>query len=145
MKYAWSILEVYLKYIWSMLQVSFRHISNILWKLHFQYILSIFKVYSTLVRVTGLDILRARWRACMQRARKEVLACTKLCGRKSIKTSLKLVSAIFYQIFISHQIIALQKLWKTIFISSKKFFLFLKYLNFCISVFPSFSPCQPLL
>ena len=58
---------------------------------------------------------------------------------------LKLVSAIFYQIFIFHQMIALQKLWKRFFISSKKLFLFPRYLNFCISVFPSFFPCQPLL
>ena len=51
---------------------------------------------------------------------------------------LKLVSATFYQIFIFHQIIALQKLWKIFFISSKKLFLFLRYSNFCIFVFPSF-------
>ena len=52
---------------------------------------------------------------------------------------LKLVSAIFYQIFISHQMVALQKLGK-MFILSKKLFSFLKYSNFCISVFPSFPP-----
>ena len=57
---------------------------------------------------------------------------------------LTLASAIFYQIFIFLQTIALQKLWKTFFISSKKF-LFSRYSNFCISVFHSFSPCQPLL
>ena len=56
---------------------------------------------------------------------------------------LKLVSAIIYQILIFHQMIALQKLWKMFFISSKKLFLFLRYLNFCIFVFPFFSPCQP--
>ena len=50
----------------------------------------------------------------------------------------KLVSAIFYQFFIFHQMIALQKLWKMFFISSKKLFSFLRYLNFCIFVFPSF-------
>ena len=44
---------------------------------------------------------------------------------------LKRVSAIFYQIFIFHQIITLQKLWKMFFISSKNLFLFLRYLNFC--------------
>ena len=59
--------------------------------------------------------------------------------------SLKFVSAIFYQIFIFHQMIALQKLWKIVFISSKKLFSFERYLNFCIFVFPSFLPCQPLL
>ena len=53
---------------------------------------------------------------------------------------LKLVSAIFYQIFIFHQMIALQKLQKIFFISSKKLFSLLRYLNFCIFVFPSF-PC----
>ena len=47
---------------------------------------------------------------------------------------LKLVSAIFYQIFIFHQIIALQKLWKMFFISSKKLFWFSRYSNFCIFV-----------
>ena len=35
---------------------------------------------------------------------------------------LKLVAAMFYQIFISHQMIALQKLWKMLFISSEKLF-----------------------
>ena len=58
---------------------------------------------------------------------------------------LKLVSAIFYQIFVFHQIIALQKLWKKFSISPKKLFSFLRYLNFCIFVFPSFFPSQPLL
>ena len=58
---------------------------------------------------------------------------------------LKLVSAIFYQVFIFHQMIALQKLWKKFFISSKKLFSFLRYLNFCIFVFPSFFSYQPLL
>ena len=60
------------------------------------------------------------------------------------RRSLKLVSAIFDQIFIFNQMIALQKLWKMFFISSKKLFSFLRYSCFCISVFPSFSPCQPL-
>ena len=58
---------------------------------------------------------------------------------------LNLVSTMFYQIFIFLQMIALQKLWKMFFISSKKLFLFLRYLNFYIFVFPSFFPCQPLL
>ena len=59
--------------------------------------------------------------------------------------TLKLVPAIFYQIFICHQMIAFQKLSKMLFISSKNLFSFWRYSNFCISVFPSFSPCQPLL
>ena len=61
------------------------------------------------------------------------------------KMYLKLVSAIFYEILILHQMIVLQKLWKMFFISSKKLFSFSRYSNFCISTFPSFSPCQPLL
>ena len=51
--------------------------------------------------------------------------------------NLKLVSAIFYEIFISHQTIVLQKLRKMLFISSKKLFSFSRYSHFCISVFPS--------
>ena len=43
---------------------------------------------------------------------------------------LKFVSTIFYQIFIFHQMIVLQKLWKIFFISSKKIFSFLRYSNF---------------
>ena len=58
--------------------------------------------------------------------------------------SLKLVSAMYYQIFIFNEMIALQKLWKMFFISSKKLFSFSRYSNFCIFVYPSFSPCQPL-
>ena len=41
-------------------------------------------------------------------------------------SDLKLVSAIFYQIFIFHQMIALQKLWKMFSISSKKLFSFFR-------------------
>ena len=52
--------------------------------------------------------------------------------------TLKLVSAIFYQLFICHQRIALQKLWKLFFISSKKLFSFSRYAIFCLSVFPFF-------
>ena len=59
--------------------------------------------------------------------------------------SLKLVSAIFYQIFVFHQMIALYKLWKMLFISSKKLFSFSRCSNFSIFVFPSFFHCQPLL
>ena len=50
------------------------------------------------------------------------------------------MSTIFYQIFVFHQMIALLKLWKMFFISTKKLFLFLRYLNFYIFVFPSFFP-----
>ena len=58
------------------------------------------------------------------------------------KQMLKLVSAIFYQIFYFNQMIAPQKLWKMFFISSKKLFSLLRSSNFCISIF---SPYQPLL
>ena len=53
-------------------------------------------------------------------------------------TSLKLVSAIFYQIFIFHKMLALKKPWKMFFISSKKLISFTRYSNFCI-----FSPFFP--
>ena len=46
---------------------------------------------------------------------------------------LKLVSAIFYQIFIYHQKIALQKIWKMFFISSKKALFVLEILKFSSS------------
>ena len=43
---------------------------------------------------------------------------------KTWTQNLKFVSAIFYQIFIFQQTVALQKLWKMFFIASKKLFLF---------------------
>ena len=49
-------------------------------------------------------------------------------------------SAIFYQIFISYQMITLQKIWKMFFILSKNLFSFWRYSSFCIFVFRSFSP-----
>ena len=54
------------------------------------------------------------------------------------ESTLKLVPAIFYQSFIFHQMIVLQKLWKMFFISSKKLFSFSRYSNFCIFVFSPF-------
>ena len=51
---------------------------------------------------------------------------------------LKSVRAIFYQFFIFYQMIALQKLWKMFFISSKKLFSFSRYSIFYVFVFPSF-------
>ena len=58
-------------------------------------------------------------------------------------SSLKLVSAIFYQIFIFYQIISLQKLWKMFFISSKSSF---RYSNFCIFLSsPRFFPVSHCL
>ena len=56
---------------------------------------------------------------------------------RAICKSIKLVSAIFYQNFF-HQMIALQKLWKMFFISSKKLFSFSRYSNFY-----NFSPSFP--
>ena len=56
------------------------------------------------------------------------------------KIDLKLVSAIFHQIFIFHRMIALQKLGKMFFISSKKLFSFSRYSNFCNFIFLSFFP-----
>ena len=54
------------------------------------------------------------------------LSCqSNLCSTKSITQIL--------------EVIALQKLWKMLFISSKKLFLFSRYSIFCISVLPSFS------
>ena len=50
---------------------------------------------------------------------------------------LKLVSAIFYQNSIFHQMEARQNLWQMFFISSKKLFLFSRYSNFCL-FFPYF-------
>ena len=50
----------------------------------------------------------------------------------------KFVSANFYQIFIFHQMIAIQKLWKIIFVSSKKALFVLeifKFLYICPSLF----------
>ena len=57
-----------------------------------------------------------------------------------MKAYLKLVSAIFYQTFIFHHMIALRKLIRRIFISSRKLFSFLRYSNFGIFVFPYFLP-----
>ena len=47
----------------------------------------------------------------------------------------------FDQIFIFHQMIALQKLWKMLFNLSRKLFSFSRYSVFCISVLPSFFAC----
>ena len=58
---------------------------------------------------------------------------------------LKLLSAIFIKFLFFYQMIALQKLWKMLFISSKKLFLFSRYSIFCISVLPSLSTCRSLL
>ena len=51
---------------------------------------------------------------------------------------LKLVSATFYQIFISHQMIALQKPLKNVFYFILKALLFSRHSVFCISVYSFF-------
>ena len=65
-----------------------------------------------------------------------------ICGDRKCRflSNLKLVLAIFIKFLFFHQIIALQKLWEMLFISSKKLFSSLRYLNFCISIFPLFFP-----
>ena len=74
------------------------------------------------------------------------LTVTSYCGKTFYYKfwTLKPVSAIFYQIFIFHQITALQKVRKMFFISSNKLFSFSRYSNFCIFFFPFLFPCQPL-
>ena len=47
--------------------------------------------------------------------------------------------------FLLHHLIAVKKLRKMLFISSKKLSSFSKYSSFCISLFLSFFSCQPLL
>ena len=62
------------------------------------------------------------------------------------KVNLKACLRYFLSNFLFfHQMIALQMLLKIFFTSSKKLFSFSRYSHFCISVFPSFSPCPPLL
>ena len=51
-----------------------------------------------------------------------------------------LVSAIFIKFVFFHQMIALQKLWKMLFISSKKLFSFSRYSIFVFLSFPLFLP-----
>ena len=51
---------------------------------------------------------------------------------------LRLVPATLYQIFIFHQMLALQNLWKMFFISSKKLFVFSRYSNFVFLSSPLF-------
>ena len=56
----------------------------------------------------------------------------------AIVSNLKLVSAIFIKFLFYHQPIALQKVWKMLFIWSKKRFSISRYSIFCISVLSSF-------
>ena len=64
---------------------------------------------------------------------------------KCLKYLFKACVRYFLSNFYFSQMIALKKLSKMLFISCEKLFSLLRYSNFCISVFPSFSPCQPLL
>ena len=66
-----------------------------------------------------------------------------ICPMWSYRTCF--LSAIFIIFLYFHQMIALQKLWKMLFISSKKLFSFSRYSIFCISVLPSFSTSRPLV
>ena len=63
-----------------------------------------------------------------------MLKCKCLCP---VILNLKLVSAIFYQIFIFSPNDRPSKIMKNIFISSEKLFWFSRYSNFC-NIFPSF-------
>ena len=62
-----------------------------------------------------------------------------------IKRKLKACVRYFLSNFYFSRNDSASKIMKIFFISSKKLFLFSRYSNFCISVFPSFPPCQPLL
>ena len=54
-----------------------------------------FYSWPTILNNPGLDKLCARWRACMQRARKEVFLCTKSHARKLVKTFLTSTPTLF--------------------------------------------------
>ena len=71
----------------------------------------------------------------------------KKLGRFFLHTYLLFKACVRYFLtnFYYSLMIVLQKLWNMFFISSKKLFSFSRYSSFCISIFPSFSPCQPLL
>ena len=81
-------------------------------------------------------IMQSDW----QEKKVDQLLCVRKVALGMRFMPLKLVSAIFCQIFFFffHQMIALRKLWKMFFVSSKKLILFLRYSNFC-----NFFPCFP--
>ena len=74
-----------------------------------------------------------------------LLVITVIPQLRHSEVNLKPVSAIFIKFLFFHQMIALQKLCKMLFISSKKLFSFSRSSNFSIPVLPPFSPCRPLL
>ena len=73
-----------------------------------------------------------------------VMTCTKTY-QKVLQYSDMLNKACVRHFLFFHQMRALQKLREMISIPSKKFISFLRYLNFCIPVLPSFSLCRLLL
>ena len=66
------------------------------------------------------------------------------CYDKSVVLNNVIKACARYFLFF-YQMRSLIKLWKMLFISSKRLFPFSRYSNFCISIFLSFSPCRPLL
>ena len=75
------------------------------------------------------------------------MSCTKTYQKLSQYSEMLKKACSQYFLFF-HQMRAFRKLWEMIFIRSKKlisFLRYLRYLNFCISVLPAFSPCQSLL
>ena len=93
------------------------------------------------------------YKTCLFKSKKTVSVrkwlVTKFCIARSVKRILArtifLVSATFIKFLFFPRIIALQKLWKMVFISSKELFSFSRYSFFCISVLSFFSTCWPLL
>ena len=98
-------------------------------------------VFVSLVRlITLFSLFWTSDRTCVLQKKLFKIAQNSNKNTCAIVSFLKLVSAIFCQTFIFHQMIALRKLWKMFFISSKKIFSFSRYSNFCIFVFSSFFP-----
>ena len=105
------------------------------WHLHFRHVSLVFNILITIWRFGNLQELGLHIFNQLPKT---------LRGESSFQI-FKARVRYFYQIFIFHQMIALQKLWKMFLISSKKLFSFSRYSNICISVFASFFSCQPLL
>ena len=73
-----------------------------------------------------------------------VMTCTKTYQKVSQYWDILKKACVRYFLFF-YQLRARQKLWEMIFIPSKRFISFLRYLSFCISVLPFFSLCWSLL
>ena len=125
----------------NVLQFSHTHslfYSNLIeWNLHFEYFLS-WNIVFPLLRLMNFTSKASK----PFKSPKYLMYW--LSGSVVILSQLKACVRYFLLLFF-HQMIALQKLWKMFFISSKKLFSFSRYSKFCIFVFPSFFPCQPLL